>query len=330
MDGGYLEDSRQNPWPEVTVIVVNWNGERFLDRCLGALMAQTVTPREIILLDNASTDNSLEVVRRFPGVRLMVQSRNTGFARGNNLAIATASSDSHWLTLVNPDVYVEPDWLEKLLTMARQNPEFDAFAAKLVNADNPELLDGAGDLYHLSGLVWRRGYNFPIKSIPEVTEEIFSPCAAAAMYRREAFIKVGGFDEDFFCYLEDIDLGFRLRLAGYRSLYVPDSVAYHVGSGTTGGSHSDFAVYHGHRNLVWTYIKNMPGPLFWILLPLHLIMNLYIVAVFSFRGQGRIIIRAKLDALKGIPKMWRKRRLVQEKRVARAGDILNLFDKRFW
>jgi len=123
--------------------------------------------------------------------------------------------------------------------------------------------------------------------------------------------EVGGFDEDFFCYLEDVDLGFRLRLAEHRCLYVPSSVARHVGSGTTGGQHSDFALYHGHRNLVWTYLKNMPGALFWIFLPLHLVMNLVALVVFGWRGQGKVMFRAKRDAVLGLPRMWAKRRQLQ-------------------
>ena len=131
------------------------------------------------------------------------------------------------------------------------------------------LLDGTGDAYHMSGLVWRMGHGMPVSSDTGKDYEVFSPCAAVAFYRRSAMQKIGGFDEEYFCYVEDVDLGFRLRLAGFRCLYVPKSVAHHVGSGATGGQHSDFAAYHGHRNLVWTFVKDMPGILFWALLPLH-------------------------------------------------------------
>jgi len=119
-----------------------------------------------------------------------------------------------------------------------------------------------------------------------------------------------------------------LRLAGHRCLYVPKSVVHHVGSGTTGGQHSDFAVYHGHRNLVWTFVKNMPGLLFWLLLPLHLVLNLASIIWFTFRGQGRVILRAKRDALLGLPKMWRKRQQIQKSRIASIGDIWQVLDKR--
>ena len=258
---------------------------------------------------------------------MLAQEANLGFARGNNLACTAAAIDSEWIALLNPDAFVEPDWLEALLAAAQSYPAFDVFGSQLVNAADPALLDGTGDAYHVSGLVWRMGHGVPVATFPEQRREVFSPCAAAALYRRSALLQVGGFDEDFFCYLEDVDLGFRLRLAGYRCLYVPASVAHHVGSGTTGGQHSDFAVYHGHRNLVWTYVKDMPGVLFWILMPMHLAMNLAALILFALRGQGKQMLRAKFDAIRGIAKMWRKRHSIQAARVATVRDIWRLLDK---
>ncbi len=311
----------------VTVVIVNWNGERFLERCLSALLAQTVAPHEIILVDNASSDASLDIVRRFPSVRLLAQNENLGFARGNNLAIEAAAAESDWIALLNPDAFVEPHWLEALLLAAHDYPAFNVFGSKLVTAADPSVLDGAGDAYHISELVWRMGHGAAVSSFSEQVLEVFSPCAAATMYRRSALLEVGGFDEDYFCYVEDVDLGFRLRLAGYRCLYVPPSVAHHVGSGTTGGQRSDFAVYHGHRNLVWTYVKNMPGVLFWAFLPLHLAMNLVALLVFTLRGQGVVMFRAKRDAVLGLPKMWAKRRQVQFGRRVTVGEIWRVLNK---
>ena len=326
-----MSDLKQRRQPKVTVVIVNWNGERFLDRCLSALQVQTVAPYEIILVDNASTDASLGVVRRFPVVRLLAQNENLGFARGNNLAIKIANAESEWIALLNPDAFPEPRWLEALLSSASDYPAFDVFGSKLVNAADQSILDGAGDAYHISGLVWRMGHGIALSAVHDEAREreIFSPCAAAALYRRSALMEVGGFDEDFFCYVEDVDLGFRLRLAGYRCLYVPSSVAHHVGSGTTGGQHSDFALYHGHRNLVWTFVKDMPGILFWILLPVHILMNLMSVAWFTTRGHGGVILRAKRDALMGIPKMWAKRQQVQSKVAVPLLIILRVMKKGF-
>ena len=313
----------------VSVIIVNWNGEPFLERCLSSLMCQTVTPHEIILVDNASSDGSVAIAQRFPAVRLIELDRNTGFAQGNNLAIEAAFIASEWIALINPDAFAEPRWLEALLMAAENNPEFDVFGSKLLNAAKPTRLDGSGDTYHVSGLAWRMGHGLPVPT-SEHECEVFSSCAAAALYRRSALREVGGFDEDYFCYVEDVDLGFRLRLAGFRCLYVPQSVAHHVGSGTTGGRHSHFSVYHGHRNLVWTFIKNMPGILFWLLLPIHVLLNLVSVVYFSRQGQGKVILAAKWDAIKGIPKMWRKRRKIQSNRKASIMTIWHILNKRLW
>jgi len=323
-----LKDSKIKTWPKVTVVIVNWNGEQFLERCLSALIVQTVMPIEIILVDNASSDNSLEIVRRFPLVRLIALDRNTGFAQGNNLAVKAASEDTELIALLNPDAFVDPHWLEALLAAAELNPGFDVFGSQLVNAGEQSLLDGAGDAYHISGLVWRIGHGSPIPDSAENGGEIFSPCAAAALYRRKAWQEVGGFDEDYFCYVEDVDLGFRLRLLGYRCLYVPQSVVLHVGSGTTGGQDSDFAMYHGHRNLVWTFVKNMPSILFWLLLPLHVMLNCVSIFWFALRGRGKIIWQAKRDAFLGLPNMMGKRHDIQKNRVAKIAQVWKLLDKR--
>ena len=301
----------ENTLPKVTVVIVNWNGAEFLERCLVSVMAQTVAPYEVILVDNASEDSSLDIVRQFPLVSLLEQNINLGFARANNIAIEAASTASEWIALLNPDAFADPRWLEALLAAAQANPDVSFFGSKLLTAADIAVLDGAGDAYHVSGLVWRMGHGENASMFPQQECEVFSPCAAAAMYKRYALQEIGGFDEDFFCYVEDVDLGFRLRLAGHRCLYIPTSVAVHVGSGTTGGQHSDFALYYGHRNLVWTYLKNMPNTLFWFFLPLHLAMNLLALMIFSCSGQGWVILRAKLDAVLGIPKMWDKRRQLQ-------------------
>ncbi len=126
------------------------------------------------------------------------------------------------------------------------------------------------------------------------------------------------------CYGEDVDLGFRLRLAGWKAMLVPDAVVRHVGSASSGGQRSEFASYHGHRNMVWVYVKNMPGFLFWLFLPLHILANLASMIVLTLRGQGKVAWRAKRDAIKGLPKIWKKRKAIQSKRVASIWDILRV------
>ncbi len=128
--------------------------------------------------------------------------------------------------------------------------------------------------------------------------------------------------------MEDVDLGFRLRLACHRCMQVPAAIAHHIGSASSGGQHSDFATYHSHRNLVWTFVKNMLAPLFWLLLPLHLALNVMTIIAISMRGQTRTILRAKRDALRGLPHAWRKRDEIQRTRVARSAEIWCLLNKR--
>lgn len=311
-----------------SVIIVNWNAGELLNRCISLLLAQTVLPLEVIVFDNASTDGSAKWINnQFPSVQVIESENNLGFATANNLAAGQVSDKSEWLVFLNPDAFPESGWLQALLSAATANPEYSFFGSRLMDSNSSTIVDGIGDVYHASGLAWRAGHGKILRSDDHTVKGIFSPCAAAAMYRKDAFLEAGGFDEDFFCYIEDVDLGFRMRLLGHRCLYVPNSVALHVGSALT-GRRSDFSIYHGHRNLVWAYIKNMPSILCWLCLPLHLALNLFSIFYFSFRGQARVILRAKWDALKGLPKMWRKRREIQSRRIVSAYDIWRLLDKR--
>ena len=283
----------------------------------------------VVVLDNGDDDPiPEEFYSRFPSVLFLKNDRNIGFAAGNNRLLRYAKS-CPWVALVNPDAFLEPDWLSKMLSAARAHPAYSFFASRLVQSANHKILDGEGDRMHVFGLAWREGHGQVIPQGANAPREVFSPCAAAALYQREAFESAGGFDEDFFCYFEDVDLGFRLRLAGHRCLLVPDAVACHVGSATTGGQHSDFAIYHGHRNLVWTFVKNMPGALFWLLLPAHIVLNVVTIIWFSLQGQGVVILKAKWDAICGIPRMWKKRRNIQRNRNASVSDIWKALDKSF-
>lgn len=313
---------------ECAVVIVNWNSWDVLSRCLNQLQRQTYQNFGVVVIDNGSDQPiTLDFSIRYPNVRLVLNRKNVGFAAANNQAIMLMDN-AKWMVLLNPDAFPESDWLEQLMFAAEENPEYAAFASRQIMADTPTLLDGDGDCYHISGRVWRQGYASPVKNAHGGQRDVFSPCAAAAMYSRDALVSAGGFDEDFFCYVEDVDLGFRMRLLGYRALLVPRAVVQHVGSATSGGRQSDFAVYHGHRNLVWTYVKNMPGCLFWLLLPLHIAMNLASIMAYFFKGRGGIIFKAKRDALYGLSKMWNKRQLLQSKRAVSIREIWHILDKR--
>lgn len=310
----------------VSVIVVNFNAQDTLPRCLEALRAQSLQAARVIVIDNASTDGSIESARElFPEFEYVCLPENTGFAAANNRAIERC--DSEFVALLNPDAFPEPAWLEELVKAARQTPRAASFGSCQLMAGDTDVLDGIEDVCHISGLVWRGGHGRSRNNDDYSAREIFSPCAAAALYRRQAIQSVGAFDEDFFCYVEDVDLGFRLRLSGWQSWYVPAAVVRHVGSATTGGVHSSFSVYHGHRNLVWMFVKNMPGYLFWLFLPLHLAMNLVSVVWFIFRGQAGTILSAKRDAILGLRRAWQKRAVVQNRRILPATALWAMLNK---
>jgi GT2 family glycosyltransferase len=299
----------------IAVLIVNWNGGALLGRCLRSLSIQRHAPHRVVVVDNASTDDSLEQAAPWLGAATVIRlDKNVGFARGNNIA-AAAAGDVDALALLNPDAFAEPGWLAALASAAERRPDMASFASQMRLDAAPDLLDGAGDSYHVSGRAWRNAHGQPLSAGPAGELEVFAPCAAAALYRRAAFDDVGGFDERFFCYFEDVDLGFRLRLRGYRCLYVRDAIVRHVSSALS-GYRSDFAVYHGERNAVWTFVKNMPGPLFWLYLPQHVALNVAALVFYPLRGQAGTAWRAKRDAVLGLRTAIRQRRDLQLNRRA--------------
>ena len=174
--------------------------------------------------------------------------------------------------------------------------------------------------------MWRTGHGCLEADAFVTSREVFSPCAAAALYRADQLRQIGGFDERYFCYSEDVDLGFRLRLMGARCLYVADARVHHVGSASTGVG-SDFSVYYGHRNLVWTFFKNMPGILLLLYLLPHLLLNLGTIARFALAGRARVILRAKRDAVLGLPAILKTRRTLQASRVSSGRSLLACMDR---
>ena len=303
----------------VAAVIVNYNAGEHLVRTLDCLARQTLRPARTILVDNASTDGSLAgVAERHPDVEVVRLEQNLGFAAANNLAIRLADDCEH-VALVNPDAFAEPEWLETLVSAAEEHPEYSFFGSRLVLSETPDLLDGTGDVYHVSGVAWRRDQYWPVE-LARGREEIFSACAAAALYRRDALLEVGGFDESFFCYYEDSDLAFRLRLAGHRCLHVDDAVVHHFGSATS-GVRSDFSLYHSLRNQAWTYLKNMPAPLLLLYSPLYLLNAVLTLCALTCEGRGGLMLRAKRDAARGLPRVLRERRRIQRARRTRIADL---------
>lgn len=316
----------------VGVVIVTYNARAHIDRCLTALAAQSRPADRIVLIDNNSVDGTIAEAQAVAGrlglaVEWVNAGANIGFAAANNRAVERLD-DCEFIATLNPDAFPEPAWLAALVEAAAAHPEAASFASLLLSADDGVRLDGVGDVYHVSGLAWRHGHGLPRDRVPEAGIErfVFSACAAAALYRRADWMDVGGLDERFFCYAEDVDLGFRLQLRGRQCWYAPSAVAYHVGSASSAVD-SAFAVYHGHRNLEWAFLKNMPGTLLLRFLPLHLASSVAAIAWFALRGRGAAILKAKWDALRGMRKVWPQRLHVQQRRVVDPDTLLVLLDR---
>jgi GT2 family glycosyltransferase len=269
------------PDPEITVVVVNFNGGDYLKAAIASLARQTFRNFETILIDNASTDGSLETIGEKPErFTVMRQEKNLGFAAANNLG--ARAGRGKWLALLNPDAEADANWLAELMRAVAEHPGHRMVASLQVMTHDPSRLDGAGDCYLAYGYAWRGGFGHRVDRTPP-PGECFGPCGAAALYPRQLFLDAGGFDERYFCYHEDVDLAFRLRLMGERCQFAPTAWVRHAGSGITGRT-SRFAVHHGVRNGVWTWVKNMPGAWLVITWPVWLVGALALVVRGAFRG----------------------------------------------
>ncbi|MEM7171152.1 MAG: glycosyltransferase family 2 protein [Pseudomonadota bacterium] len=298
---------------DVCIIIVNYNSGDLLSQCLKAVMAQTYQDFEVILVDNASEDNSIENLPKLPKkVDLIKNKKNLGFAAANNMAIMRTSA--LWVVTLNPDTYPEKEWLEKLRAATGRHPDVNMFGSTQVEPGKEGILDGYGDYYHISGAVWR-GLKGQVAKGPLAEGQCFAPCAAAALYRTDLLRQVGGFDERFFCYCEDVDLAFRLRLIGQLAVQVPDAIVSHVGSATS-GRYSRFSVYHGVRNRLWMYVKNMPGILFWLFLPAHIGLQFGALFRSAFLGTLGPTCCGLRDGIVDLSKVLNDRKKIQKERTA--------------
>jgi GT2 family glycosyltransferase len=294
-------------------VVPNWNGERFLNLCLTSLRRQSFEDFETIVVDNGSTDASVEFIQRnFPEVRVIRLGENLGFSAGVNAGIR--ASQAEYVVLLNNDTEVEPGWLEALVRAAESHPEAGLLASKLVDFHDRRLLDGAGDALRRSGLPYRIGHGELDRGQFERETFVFSACAAASLYRRTLFEEIGLFDEDFFSNCEDGDVSFRAQLFGYRCLYVPGAVVYHIGSASTGGKRSPTNTRLGTQNGVNLLVKNLPAALVWRSLPSLLVGQLSRLVFTSFSGVLRAYLVGLAGAWRLLPLMLKKRKEIQRRR----------------
>lgn len=260
--------------PRVRCAIVTYNPDiKVLKAVVAALGRQTFEDAEYVIWDNASSNldqiASLDLPER---VRLIPCEANLGFAGGSNRALLDAETD--YLAVLNPDAIPAPGWLEELVDALDARPEFAMGASLQIKAADPCLIDGAGDCLNYTGFAYRGGENQPVRDLP--SGEVFGPCGAAAIYRADSFRRAGGFDEAYFCYVEDIDLALRLRLAGERCLFVPNAQVSHYGS-LTSGAVSDFTIFHSARNRLWMVRYHAPASIRVWMLPLHCLFAGYLL-----------------------------------------------------
>jgi len=280
------------------VVIVAFEAGEYLQRCVDALEKQTFQDWRAIIWDNCSSDGAVDGLVKSSKFTIVRSEENVGFAAANNRAARMAESE--FIVTLNPDAFAQPEWLARLVETATTFGAASVASLQL-SADDPLILDGAGDCMSIAGIAWRGGYGHSTTTAPKQPVEIFSACAAAALYRRDVFEQLNGFEESFFCYYEDVDLGFRIRLDGGQCILNPNAIVLHVGSASS-RLISGFAEYHGTRNRLWTFIRNMPSALLPIAIPAHLLVTLYIVA----RSSQKTIRSARIKGLLDGMRQWRR------------------------
>jgi GT2 family glycosyltransferase len=298
----------------VSVVIPNWNGAVHLPVCLGSLRRQTYPKFEVMVVDNGSTDASLELLARdYRDARVLPLHENRGFAAACNAGIAATSGEI--VALLNNDTEADPGWLKEVVAAFDRHPKAGLVASKMLLFDRRDTFHTAGDLYCVDGTPRNRGVWQPDQGQYDEEEYVFSACGGSAAYRRAMLNEIGLLDEDFFYSCEDLDLAWRAQLAGYRCAYAPRAVVYHKLGATGGGAKASF---HDGRNFIYLVAKDYPGDLFrshwWSILRAQL--RIAREALRSWRGkEARARLRGQLAGLLGIPKMLRKRREVQRSRV---------------
>jgi GT2 family glycosyltransferase len=304
----------------VSVVIPNYNGRHLIGPCLEALRRQTYGDFETIVVDDGSTDGSVDLVKEaYPEVRLVALRENGGFSAAVNAGIR-ASRTEH-VALLNNDAEPEAGWISALLRAADSHPEAALFASKLVSASDRRILDGAGDALRWSGLPMRLGHGEKDRGQYDEGGYVFGACAAAAMYRRGLFEEIGPFDEDFFAYCEDADLSFRALLAGHGCLYVPEAVVHHAGSASF-GRRSPFALRQGTQNGVGLLVKNVPAGLLLRYSPLFVVGQLLrVVLTSTSRGGAKANLSGLLGAARLLPRTLAKRREIQRRRKVSSARV---------
>ena len=289
---------------KVTVVIPNYNGLHFLDKCLNSMDAQTMKEVHTIVVDNGSTDGSIEYIREnFPWVELIAMGENTGFDHAVNVGIE--KSKTPYVLLLNNDTEVEPEFVEELYKAVEASDDIFSVSSKMLNFTNRDIMDDAGDFYSVLGWQFQRGVGRAERVFAKPAK-IFSSCAGAAIYRKSIFEKIGRFDESFFAYFEDIDIGYRAKIQGYKNVFCPTARVYHVGSGSSGSKYNDFKVSLSSRNSIYLIYKNMPIIQIVINLPALLVGYFVKWLFFVKKGFGRVYFKGIIDGIRTCRKKCKK------------------------
>jgi GT2 family glycosyltransferase len=279
------------------IIIINFNSNINLIPCIHSLHQQNLAFSKIYIYDNTASQREKKFLDQLASGKIIIHfnKKNLGFASAVNKAVAKLPPSSHFICL-NPDTIPEPDWLENLMEDMKAHPDVASYGSLLTQANQPHLYDGVGDCLHFTGIAWRKWHGKPIKDHPVSSGQVFSNCAAAVCYHRETFEALGGFDERFFCYLEDVDFGLRLQKNGFKNRLVSSAVVKHIGSGST-EKRGDFSSFYGNRNLELLYFKNFPWVLMLLFLPFHCLAIVALAFVYAWRGQLSVYLKSKKEAL---------------------------------
>ena len=316
--------------PRLTVVIPNYNGEKYIEGCLNSLNKQTMTDYELIIVDNASVDGSMDIINNMCHKADILQlDKNYGFAHAVNVGIEAACCE--YVLLLNNDTEADEDFLENMLAAIERSPKIFSVSARMVQMYNHSLIDSAGDLYCGLGWAYSRGKDSPVCDYNK-SSRIFSSCGGAAIYRRSLLLELGMFDVLHSSYLEDVDIGYRARINGYVNVYEPKAIVYHAGSGVTGSRHNDFKVRLSARNSILLIYKNMPD--LQIVMNLPLLIAGYIIkcGFFIKKGLGGAYIKGVFDGLCMCDKACRvpfKKRNLLNYLVIQIELLINIY-KRFF
>ncbi len=292
----------------ISIIIPNYNGKKYLRDCLDAINKIEKLNIEVIVIDNASQDDDFQWINQYKNLYFKQLDKNYGFSRAVNEGIRLAQGE--YVLLLNNDTVIEKDFVQELVKTIEKDRKIFSVSSKMIAYHNRELIDDAGDEYSLLGWTKKRGDG---QSVQGFTTErrVFSACAGAALYRKSIFDEIGYFDEHFFAYMEDVDIGYRANIYGYKNIYCPNAKVYHIGSATSGSRYNDFKVRLAARNNVYVAYKNMPCVQLIFNMPFLVMGYLIKYLFFTKKGLGKIYRKGlfegmrSLNTLEKVPFRWR-------------------------